>query len=113
MSSKLGISVNSRRGMRLALGVLAVIAALALSACGGGRGAIYLTVEATGPDGTLKIPDEVDRLVVTVAKEDGSTELFSKEFPLDAAQSFPLSLGLEPRLSNDRSVFLSVRGFKA
>jgi hypothetical protein len=61
-----------------------------------GRGAIFLTIEAVSTSGTLRIPEEVDKLVVVVSTADGAEALLEKEYPLQAGQQFPLSLGLEP-----------------
>jgi hypothetical protein len=87
-----------------------VLAALLLAACG--SGAVFLTIEAVGPEGTLRIPDDVDRIVVRVTDIDGSNELLLKEYPLTAEQRFPLTLGLEPGPQTGERIRVEVTAFK-
>jgi hypothetical protein len=88
-----------------------LVVALLLCACPG-RGAIFLTVEGLGAQGPLKIPDDVDRLSVTVATPDGATSLFEKEYALAAGQQFPLTLGLEPGPKTPDRVRIAASAFK-
>jgi hypothetical protein len=88
----------------LALGVLL------LAACG--RGAVFLTIEAVGPEGTLRIPDDVDRVVVRVTDADSANVLLEKEYPLTSEQRFPLTLGLEPGPETGERIRVEVRAFK-
>ncbi|MBN1204291.1 MAG: hypothetical protein JXB05_05145 [Myxococcaceae bacterium] len=88
----------------LALGVLL------LMACG--RGAVFLTIEALGPEGTLRIPDDVDKVAVRVTDADGANVLLEKEYPLTPEQRFPLTLGLEPGPQTGERIRVEVRAFK-
>ena len=87
-----------------------VLGALLLAACG--SGAVFLTIEAVGPEGTLRIPDDVDRIVVRVTDIDGSNELLLKEYALTAEQRFPLTLGLEPGPQTGERIRVEVTAFK-
>jgi uncharacterized protein (DUF58 family) len=89
----------------LALGVL-----LLLTACG--EGAVFLTIEAVGPEGTLRIPDDVDRVVVRITNAQGTNVLLEKEYPLTAEQRFPLTLGLEPGPKTGERIQVEVTAFK-
>ncbi len=91
-------------------GVGLVLGALLLAACG--SGAVFLTIEAVGPEGTLRIPDDVDRVVVRVTDADGSSVLLEKEYPLTAEQRFPLTLGLEPGPQTGERIRVEVTAFK-
>ena len=88
----------------LALGLLLI------AACG--RGSVFLTIEAVGPEGTLRIPDDVDRVLVRVTDEDGSTVLLEKEYPLTEDNRFPLTLGLEPGPQTSERIRVEVTAFK-
>jgi hypothetical protein len=87
-----------------------VLGLLLLAACG--RGAVFLTLEATGPEGTLRIPDDVDRLVVRVTSPDGTDVLLEKEYPLTVEHRFPLTLGLEPGPRTSERIRVEVLAFK-
>jgi hypothetical protein len=87
-----------------------VLAALLLAACG--SGAVFLTIEAEGPEGALRIPDDVDRVVVRVTDADGSNVLLDKEYPLTAELRFPLTLGLEPGPQTGERIRVEVTAFK-
>ena len=89
----------------MALGLL-----LLLVACG--KGAVFLTIEASGPEGTLRIPDDVDRVAVRVASADGSEALLEKEYALTAEHRFPLTLGLEPGPKTGERIQVEVSAFK-
>lgn len=91
--------------MGLALGVL-----LLATACG--EGAVFLTIEAVGPEGTLRIPDDVDRVVVRITDAEGSNVLLEKEYPLTAEQRFPLTLGLEPGPKTGERIQVEVTAYK-
>lgn len=91
--------------------LVAAGASLALCSCAG-RGAIFLTIEGVGPAGTLKIPDEVDKVGVTVSTQDGASALLDKQYPLGADQKFPLTLGLEPGGQTGARVKIDVSAFK-
>ena len=88
----------------LALGVLL------LTACG--EGAVFLTIEAVGPEGTLRIPDDVDRVAVRVTDAQGANVLLEKEYALTAEQRFPLTLGLEPGPKTGERIQVEVSAFK-
>jgi hypothetical protein len=98
-----------RSSVRLG-GVGLLLGALLLVACG--SGAVFLTIEAVGPEGTLRIPDDVDRIVVRVTDIDGSNELLLKEYPLTSEQRFPLTLGLEPGPQTGERIRVEVTAFK-
>jgi hypothetical protein len=87
-------------------------ASVALFACGG-KGAIFLTIEATGPDGSLKIPDDVDKVAVKVTNPEGTNILLEKDYPLTSEQRFPLTLGLEPGGQTGPRVKIELHAFKA
>jgi len=90
--------------------VALVLGALLLAACG--KGAVFLTIEAVGPEGTLRIPDDVDRVAVRITDADGSNALLEKEYPLTAEQRFPLTLGLEPGPQTGERIRVEVKAFK-
>jgi hypothetical protein len=89
----------------MALGLLLLVVAC-------GKGAVFLTIEASGPEGTLRIPDDVDRVAVRVATADGSEVLLEKEYALTAEHRFPLTLGLEPGPKTGERIRVEVRAFK-
>ena len=92
---------------------LTVLCLLALSGCQG-QGAIFLTIDAIGPDGALRIPEDVDRLTVDVTDVTGKVELLVKEYPLERdTHKFPLSLALEPGRQTTSPVTIMVQGFLA
>lgn len=90
---------------------LGVVVAAGLAACGG-RGAIFLTVEGTGPSGVLKIPDEVDAVSVQVTSDEGAKALLDKQYTLGGEQRFPLTLGLEPGSQTGARVRIDITAFK-
>jgi len=81
-----------------------------LAACG--QGAVFLTIEAVGPEGALRIPDDVDRVVVRVTDDEGMEVLLEKEYPLTEEQRFPLTLGLEPGPKTGERIRVEVMAFK-
>lgn len=87
------------------------LALLALTACGG-HGALFVTVEGRGPLEPLRIPQEVDALLVHVTTTDGGKTLLDKRYDLNGDQQFPLTLGLEPQTDAIARVRLSVVGLK-
>jgi hypothetical protein len=87
-----------------------VLGLLLLAACG--RGAVFLTIEATGPEGTLRIPDDVDRLLVRVTSPEGTEVLLEKEYALTAEHRFPMTLGLEPGPKTGERIRVEVLAFK-
>ncbi|WP_224363643.1 hypothetical protein [Hyalangium versicolor] len=87
-----------------------VLGLLVLGACG--KGAVFLTIEAVGPEGTLRIPDDVDKVKVRVTDEDGTNVLLEKEYSLTAEQRFPLTLGLEPGPETGERIHVEVTAFK-
>lgn len=84
---------------------------LTLASCAG-RGAIFLTIEASGPSGVLRAPDDLDRLVVRVTDRGEARMLLEKEFPLSADHKFPLTLGLEPEGAVPNPVRIAVGGYQ-
>jgi hypothetical protein len=83
----------------------------ALTGCQG-TGAIFLTIDARGPDGTLRIPEDVDRLSVDVTDASGKVELLQKSYPLERdTHRFPLSLAIEPGRQTTSPVTIEVQGF--
>lgn len=93
-----------RRGWAgLALGLLL------LMACG--QGAVFLTIEAIGPEGTLRIPEDVDRVAIRVVGADGAQVLLEKEYALTQEHRFPLTLGLEPGPATGERIRVEVRAF--
>jgi hypothetical protein len=99
------MSISVRLG-----GVGLALGALLLGACG--NGAVFLTIEAVGPEGTLRIPDDVDRVEVRVTDAEGSNVLLEKEYPLTSEQRFPLTLGLEPGPQTGKRIRVEVTAFK-
>jgi hypothetical protein len=82
---------------RLATG----LAAVALALCPGctPTGAVFLTIDAVGPDGALTAPDEVDQVTVVVTgagDKERKNELLNKVYPLGETHRFPLTLGVDP-----------------
>lgn len=95
----------------LLFGVLAAVLSPVLSGCQG-QGAIFLTIDAKGRDGTLRIPEDVDRLTVEVTDAAGKVELLEKEYVLQRdTHKFPLSLALEPGSKTTSPVTIQVQGF--
>ncbi|WP_224247433.1 hypothetical protein [Hyalangium gracile] len=94
-----------RSQIGLALGLL-----LLLGACG--KGAVFLTIEAEGPEGTLRIPDDVDRVAVRVTNVEGTAVLLEKEYALTGDNRFPLTLGLEPGPETGELIRVEVTAFK-
>ena len=92
---------------------LAAVLLLVLTACQG-EGAIFLTIDARGRDGTLRIPEDVDRLVLEVTDATGKVDLLQKQYPLERdTHRFPLSLALEPGRNTTSPVTIEVQGFFA
>ena len=93
--------------------LLALLSLLALTGCPG-AGAIFLTIDAQGRDGTLRVPEDVDRLTVEITDATGKVELLVKEYPLEReTHTFPLSLALEPGRKTTSPVTIEVQGFLA
>lgn len=90
-------------------------AVLALLACGCiGNGAVFVTIEAVGPDGVLRIPEDVDRVSVAVSDANDTVELLQKDYPLAReTHKFPLTLALEPGRQTRSPVQLEVVGWRA
>jgi hypothetical protein len=88
---------------------LGLLLGLLLMGCG--EGSVFLTIEATGPAGALRIPDDVDRLMVRIVSADGEEVLLEKEYPLTAEQRFPLTLGLEPGPKTGERIRVEVAAF--
>lgn len=86
---------------------------LALAGCGG-NGAVFLTIEARGALGDLRVPDDIEALSVVVSNRDGARTWFEKRYPLDpAVHRFPLTLGLEQGEATDSPVRVTVTGLKS
>jgi hypothetical protein len=99
------VRTSSRSGWAsLALGLWVLVAC--------GQGAVFLTIEAVGPEGALRIPDDVDRVVVRVTDDEGMEVLLEKEYPLTEEQRFPLTLGLEPGPKTGERIRVEVMAFK-
>jgi hypothetical protein len=99
------VRTSSRSGWAsLALGLWVLVAC--------GQGAVFLTIEAVGPEGALRIPDDVDRVVVRVTDDEGMEVLLEKEYPLTEEQRFPLTLGLEPGPKTGERIRVEVLAFK-
>jgi hypothetical protein len=79
---------------------------------GCGRGAVFLTIEAIGPEGALRIPDDVDRVGVRVVGVAETEVLLEKEYALTQEHRFPLTLGLEPGPTTGERIRVEVRAFK-
>jgi hypothetical protein len=61
------------------------------------KGAVLLTIDASGPNGRLRIPDEVDALVVSGALPDGTSVLDEMTFDMAlVGKAFPVTLGVDP-----------------
>jgi hypothetical protein len=87
-----------------------VLAWIALAGCG--HGAIDLTIEALGPDGPLRVPEDVDRVDVAVRRADTQEPLLEKRYDLDPArQSFPLSLRMTQGDRTGDEVLIAVTAF--
>jgi hypothetical protein len=85
-----------------------LLSAMLLASCGG-KGAIFLTIDARGLDGALQIPADADHVSVVVTRPDGAA-LLEKDYPLDpAAHRFPLTLALEQGDKTGARVKLEVR----
>ena len=88
----------------LAAAALAVL----LAACGG-KGAIFLTIDARGPDGSLRIPEDADAVAVAVAAQPSGEVLLEKTYPLEAGvHRFPLTLALEQGAKTGKKVKIDV-----
>ncbi len=98
-----------RTGVRSGWAALA-LGLLLLVACG--RGAVFLTIEAVGPDGALRIPEDVDRVSVRVLGAEGADVLLEKEYTLTSEHRFPLTLGLEPGPATGERIRVEVRAFQ-
>lgn len=97
------------------IGRVAGLAALAVALCAcGGRGGIYLTIEAPVPGGgSLRVPDDVDRVSVTVASPDRTVVHLAKDYALDPSlHKFPLTLALEPGSQTGSRAFVGVELWK-
>ncbi|MDX2008584.1 MAG: hypothetical protein SFW67_00255 [Myxococcaceae bacterium] len=70
---------------------------LVLSAGCTAKGAVLLTIDANGPNGRLRIPEEVDALVVSGALPDGTSVLDEVTFDMAlVGKTFPVTLGVDP-----------------
>jgi hypothetical protein len=98
-----------KRSSRISGAVLA-LGLLLLTACG--NGAVFLTIEAMGPEGVLRVPDEVDKVQVRVTKPENGDVLLEKEYPLTSEHRFPLTLGLEPGSETGESIRVHVTALK-
>jgi len=91
-------------------GAVLALGLLLLTACG--NGAVFLTIEAVGPEGALRVPDDVDKVLVRVTKPENAEVLLEKEYTLTSEQRFPLTLGLEPGSETGESIRVEVVAFK-
>jgi hypothetical protein len=92
--------------------LIACVLLLALAAGCLGRGAIFLTIEARGPDGILRIPEDVDRLHITATNAATGEGLLDKDYGLDAAtHRFPVTLALEQGAKTGTRVKLEVKAW--
>ena len=89
-----------------------LLALLFLCAACGGKGAIFVTIEARGPEGTLRIPDDIDSLSVKVTDAKSAAVLLEKDYPL-TGETFPLTLGLEQGSKTSNRVNVEVHAFHA
>jgi len=92
--------------------IAVAVAALALAGCG--HGAIDLTIEAVGANGPLRVPDDIDRLDVLVARPDNGATLLDKRYALDPVrQTFPLTLRMTQGDQTGNEVTIDAAGFLA
>ncbi len=98
-----------RSDVRRGWAALAALGLVLLVACG--RGAVFLTIEAIGPEGALRIPEDVDRVAVRVLGAEGDEVLLEKEYALTREHRFPLTLGLEPGPATGERIRVEVRAF--
>lgn len=102
--------MTHRRTTTLRLLACVLLASLA-GACLG-RGAIFLTIDARGPDGTLRIPEDVDRLHVTATNAQTGEVLLDKDYGLDpSTHRFPVTLALEQGAKTGTRVTLDVKAY--
>lgn len=87
------------------------VAAVALLLGCPGKGSIFLTIEPM-PGSTVKIPDDVSSVSVSVTADKGGAELLNKSFELGDQHRFPLTLGLEPGGHTGQTVQISVTAYK-
>jgi hypothetical protein len=92
------------------IGAVLALGLLLLTACG--NGAVFLTIEAMGPEGALRVPDDVDRVLVRVTNAGNAEVLLEKEYALTSEHRFPLTLGLEPGSQTGESIRVEVVAFK-
>ncbi|HEX8703601.1 MAG TPA: hypothetical protein VF815_32495 [Myxococcaceae bacterium] len=91
-------------------GAVLALGLLLLTACG--NGAVFLTIEAVGPEGALRVPDDVDKVLVRVTKPENAEVLLEKEYTLTSEHRFPLTLGLEPGSETGETIRVEVVAFK-
>ena len=91
-------------------GAVLALGLLLLTACG--NGAVFLTIEAVGPEGALSVPDDVDKVLVRVTKPEDAEVLLEKEYALTSEHRFPLTLGLEPGSETGERIRVEVGAFK-
>lgn len=97
--------LSQRRLVRLA----AVLVAVVSVGCGG-KGAIYLTIDARGPAGVVQVPGDVDQVAVLVTAVPEGTVLLEKGYPLEpATHRFPLTLALTQGEKTGKRVKIEVR----
>lgn len=77
-----------------------------------GRGTLFLTIDAADANGSLHIPDDVDRLTVRITNADGSNVLLEKQYDLGPELRFPLTLGLEPGPETGARIRVEVAALK-
>jgi len=98
-----------KHSSRLSSAVLA-LGLLLLTACG--SGSVFLTIEAVGPEGALRVPDDVDKVLVRVTNPESAEVLLEKEYALTLEHRFPLTLGLEPGSKTGENIRVEVTAFK-
>jgi hypothetical protein len=85
-----------------------VLVLFLLAACGG-KGAIFLTIDARGPNGSLQIPADADKVSVKVTTSPDGVSLLEKDYPLEAGtHRFPLTLALEQGSKTGKRVKIEV-----
>ena len=93
--------------MKRATLILSGVVALGLlSGCGGSY--IILEIHAD-----LQIPDDVDRLTIVTQNADGSSTLNVADLQLEASQSFPIDVLLEPGDTTPNDLREQVSALKA
>lgn len=84
---------------------------VALFAFGGCGTVSYITLEVNGDNAAISIPDQLNRLELSVLSAADRSEVGSATLDLDSSHSFPMTILLEPSSDTPGELEVHLRGY--